>query len=232
MTEHEWQHCTDPTPVLEFLRGKASDRKLRLFAVACCRRFWGVATQDDRTLVRVAEMFADGEVEGQDLAEARRQVQSGFTQNFYSGGDTVFTAFGDGPAPHVGEAARSLLVSAYRTGPSGYDRASINARYQAREAERARQVATIRCLFGNPFRPASLAPAILTWNDATVVRLAQAAYEERKMPEGTLDNGRLAVLADALEEAGCTDADVLGHLRGQGPHVRGCWAVDLCLGKS
>ena len=51
------------------------------------------------------------------------------------------------------------------------------------------------------------------------------------MPAGTLDNTRLAVLADALEEAGCTEADILGHLRGPGPHVRGCWVVDLILGK-
>jgi hypothetical protein len=57
-------------------------------------------------------------------------------------------------------------------------------------------------------------------------------YEERQMPAGTLDNARLAVLADALEEAGCSDADLIGHLRGPGPHVRGCWPVDLCLGKS
>jgi hypothetical protein len=89
----------------------------------------------------------------------------------------------------------------------------------------------IHCIFGNPFRPVSLDLAVLTWNDATVVRLAQAAYDERHLPAGTLDNGRLAVLADALEEAGCTSEDVLGHLRGPGPHVRGCWAVDLLLGK-
>jgi hypothetical protein len=74
--------------------------------------------------------------------------------------------------------------------------------------------------------------AVPAWNDSTVVRLAQAAYEERHLPAGTLDTGRLAVFADALEEAGCMDADILGHLRGPGPHVRGCWAVDLCLGKS
>jgi hypothetical protein len=64
-----------------------------------------------------------------------------------------------------------------------------------------------------------------------VPRLAQAAYEQRELPAGTLDVARLAVLADALEEAGHDQVDVLGHLRGPGPHVRGCWAVDLLLGK-
>ena len=87
-------------------------------------------------------------------------------------------------------------------------------------------------IIGSPFRPVTLDPAILAGHDTTVVRLAQAAYDERHLPAGTLDNGRLAVLADALEEAGCTDQDILGHLRGSGPHVRGCWAVDLILGKS
>jgi hypothetical protein len=99
-------------------------------------------------------------------------------------------------------------------------------------AELAMQASFLRDIFGNPFRPVSLAHSVLAWNDATVVRLAQAAYDEREMPEGTLDNGRLAVLADALEEAGCMDPDILSHCRSGGEHVRGCWVVDFVLGKS
>jgi hypothetical protein len=72
----------------------------------------------------------------------------------------------------------------------------------------------------------------LTWNDAAVVCLAQAAYDERILPTGTLDNARLAVLADALEEAGCTDVQILTHLRGGGEHYRGCFVVDALLGKT
>jgi hypothetical protein len=64
-----------------------------------------------------------------------------------------------------------------------------------------------------------------------VVALARAAYDQRELPAGTLDPARLAVQADALEEAGCTDADILNHCRRPGVHVRGCWAVDLLLGK-
>jgi hypothetical protein len=89
----------------------------------------------------------------------------------------------------------------------------------------------LRDIFGNPFRPVMISPAVLAWHDGLVVRLAQAAYEERHLPAGTLDSGRLAVLADALEEASCTSEDILGHLRGPGPHMRGCWPVDLVLGK-
>ncbi|HKA54599.1 MAG TPA: hypothetical protein VKJ47_13145, partial [Candidatus Binatia bacterium] len=88
--------------------------------------------------------------------------------------------------------------------------------------------ALVRDIFGNPFRPASLDPA---WRTPAVVSLATAAYEERNLPAGTLDPDRLAVLADALEEAGCDNADLLSHLRGPGPHVRGCWVIDLLLGK-
>jgi hypothetical protein len=64
----------------------------------------------------------------------------------------------------------------------------------------------------------------LTWNDGIVIKLAQAIYEERAFD-------RLPILADALEEAGCSDTEILAHCRGPGPHVRGCWVVDLLLGK-
>jgi hypothetical protein len=91
-----------------------------------------------------------------------------------------------------------------------------------------KQTGVLRDLFGNPFRPVVLDPS---WRIPAVVSLAQAAYDNRALPSGHLDQARLAVLADALEEAGCTDADLLGHLRGPGPHVRGCWAVDALLEK-
>ena len=83
-----------------------------------------------------------------------------------------------------------------------------------------------------PFREVLLDPSWLSWNSGTVTRLAAAAYEGRVLPSGKLDRARLAVLADALEEAGCHDPETLGHLREQGGvHVRGCWVVDLLLAK-
>jgi hypothetical protein len=87
-------------------------------------------------------------------------------------------------------------------------------------------------IFGNPFRPSPpLPPTVLAWSDRTIPRLAQAIYEDRKMPEGTLDTARLAILADALLDAGCEDEALIQHCREPGVHVRGCWAVDLLLGK-
>jgi hypothetical protein len=89
------------------------------------------------------------------------------------------------------------------------------------------QTNLLRDIFGNPFRPVILDPA---WRTADVLTLARAAYDERPLPAGTLDPARLALLTDALEEAGCSNTDILGHLRSPGPHIRGCWALDLVLG--
>jgi hypothetical protein len=140
------------------------------------------------------------------------------------------------------ESVEQLAEDRERIAAQGLREAHMDAeaaRATAHEAVRslhtsgAAQAALLRDICGPlPFRAVAISPVILAWNDSVVVRLAQTAYNERQLPEGTLDNGRLAVLADALEEAGCTDADILGHLRGPGPHVRGCWPVDLCLRKS
>ena len=86
----------------------------------------------------------------------------------------------------------------------------------------------LRDLFANPFRTVTFKTA---WRTPAVVSLAQAAYGERLPPHFDLDGVRLAILADALEEAGCADGAILAHLRSSGPHVRGCWAVDLCLNR-
>jgi hypothetical protein len=83
----------------------------------------------------------------------------------------------------------------------------------------------IREFFMNPHRPVRLEPDIPRWNDGTIPRIAQAIYEERAFE-------RLPILADALLDAGCDDEAILSHCRSEGPHVRGCWVVDLILAKS
>lgn len=88
--------------------------------------------------------------------------------------------------------------------------------------------ALVRDIFGNPFRALSLEQG---FRGPQALSLARAAYDERTLPSGQLDNARLFVLSDALEEAGSTDEVLLAHLRSPGPHTRGCWALDLVLGK-
>jgi len=82
----------------------------------------------------------------------------------------------------------------------------------------------LRCIFGTLFRPGAIEPAWLAWNDGNIPKLAQAIYDDRAFD-------RLPILADTLHEAGCTNGDMLGHCRGSGHHVSGCWVLDLLLGK-
>jgi hypothetical protein len=108
----------------------------------------------------------------------------------------------------------------------------IEMRETAASRERVAHTTLIRDVFGNPFRPVpAVDPACLARQGGAVTQLALMANEDRRLPEGTLDPARLALVADALEDAGCADAELHDHLRSLGPHVRGCWAVDLLLGK-
>jgi hypothetical protein len=91
--------------------------------------------------------------------------------------------------------------------------------------EGSKQSHILRDIFGNPFRPATIDSAWLAWNGGAVRKMAAAIYDGRSFAD-------LPVLADALEDAGCADAAMLAHCRGPGEHVRGCWVVDLLLGKA
>jgi hypothetical protein len=240
MTEKEWLACTDPAPMLEFLRRKTSDRKMRLWGCACCRRIWGLLSDTGRMAIEATEAWAVGRVSGGKLDRISRQIYSEIgpytpdPQNaarryaaaavWNAAEDTAYqvTHTTDRPRPvgAWGFAIEAMLTST----PSGELSVLTVKAYET-------QCELLRDIIGSPFRPGTLDPAILTWNDATVVRLAQANYDQRQESEGVLDNDRLAILADALEEAGCIDTDILNHCRQPGPHVRGCWVVDLLLGK-
>jgi hypothetical protein len=217
MTENDWLACADPRRLLDYLevyhkgaRTKGGRRKLRLLACACCRRLWHLAEYDKgRRGVEVAERYADGLAGKEELRAAREVDEPGW--------DRLWSAAGYALNEKPQEATGRMALTYYHLG-AGTDWTE----------ERRVQCGLIRETFGNPFRPVSVSP---TWLRPQVVALAQAAYDHRDLPSGHLDPARLTVLADALEEAGCADADLLGHLRGPGPHVRGCWALDLLLGK-
>jgi hypothetical protein len=224
MTEAEWLACTDPQKMLEFLRGKASERKLRLFACSCCYRLGELCYMEDDELLAVecAELYADGRATHEDLALVRYElsildtyVQTLSEQHRFYALDCVTAV----PLSEVNSVATGIIEQLEND--HHWTESELEAE---QEAERVLQCEILRDFFGNPFRPVAVEPCWLTWNDSTVPRLAQAIYGERAFD-------RLPVLADALEEAGCTNADILGHCRGSGPHVRGCWVVDLLLGK-
>jgi hypothetical protein len=208
MTEDTWLAGSDPQPMLDFLGGKASDRKLRLLAVACFDHLHRQAgNENDRVVIELGERYADGSAsdmqrqqtwEAIDLAKWEAVNSQDFEQ-----------------AARLW--ARQWLVIREMASRSGL----VGLALSVTEGE---AIARIRCIFGNPFRPARIDPPSLGWNDGTVVKLAGAIYDERAFD-------RLPILADALEEAGCSNAAILGHLRGPGPHCRGCFVLDAILGK-
>jgi hypothetical protein len=218
VTEKEWLACIDPTPMLKFLRGKASDRKLRLFACAFGRAVRDSQHQLGPSTVAVGERYADGLASDQELATERRKWACSPEER----GPIAPSAY-DGAWGAVDSLTRYERL--WRHDPDSSS--CIPA-----DAVLRRSALLLRDIFGNTFCPSPPLPAaILAWNDGTIRRLAEAIYEERQMPEGTLDTARLAVLADALLDAGCDDGELMRHCRSEGPHVRGCQALDLILGK-
>jgi hypothetical protein len=211
--------------MLVFLHGRSSERKLRLFGCACCRQIWAFLTdQRCRTAVEQAERYAEGLASKKSLTpvrvEARQAVREANTYWRRRAFHACLKLVEDKAASAVAAVAAQ---NAFRAVVYGHG---------MHQAARGTQAALLRDIFGPlPFREVSIDASLLTKNDALVTKLARAAYEDRSLPAGTLDRSRLLVLADALEDAGMMDAEVLAHLRSGGPHVRGCWAVDATLGQ-
>jgi hypothetical protein len=247
MTEREWLEATDPQPMLDWLRhsGKASERRLRLLAVACCRRVLHLTAEGrSRRAVEVAERYADGLAGVAELAQARQGAGAALRESplwSQPDSDADLEAAASSLHPDSWHAAQGAAWNAawhpcfMAHEPRERQRRSIPPAtpLPSFEDERRSQCVLVREIFGSPFQAApTLAPSLLHWNGGAVVQLAQAAYAERMMPEGHLDPARLGVLADALEEAGCDAPEILAHLRAPGPHWRGCWCLDIILRQS
>jgi hypothetical protein len=247
MTEADWLACTDPAPLLELLRGKASDRKLRLFACACVRRAWPrLVHAAGRAAVEAAERYAEGDIGDREREAARAGAYETMLAHAWSGDDHAHRAAlsaVSGPAWEAAfhaSAGVSLLSGEVGPEPEEAPRQGLLSRIfwgdraaKEREAlEDAAQCSLLRCVVGpSLFHPVRPDPAWLAWHGGAAVELAAAVHAERELPSGHLDPARLAVLADMLEEADCTEPELLGHLRGPGPHVRGCFVLDLLLNK-
>jgi hypothetical protein len=252
MTETDWDACIDVQAMLEFLRGKVSDRKLRLFACACCWKVVDCLTDETRALLGLAEQVADLQISSNERKTARaRAFDASWNMDpkLVSRRGPAKAAVASALAGHASEAAvasawyttfvldlkhAGTLQDELRKQNPSEENARVSAATwdAARKQVSAIQCTLLRCIIGNPSLSVSFAPSWLAWNDAVVVRLAQAAYENRILPTGTLDNACLAILADALEEAGCSDERILSYLRSGDEHYRGCFVVDALLGKS
>jgi hypothetical protein len=244
LCEALWLHEEHPDWVLDALMGQGIryyadlNRKLRLLAAARCRRLW-LLLHDERSRAAIfaAEEYADARIDSSALAKARDAADTVVAALL--GQDTASTnaaraaarVAADAPhtirsewfdRPRVSRSGRQVGLGAGVFDIVGVVEASRNA-----DAARAEHYHLLRDVFGNPFQPVRLDAASRT---PTVAAIARAAYEER-LPSGALDTARLAILADALEDAGCTEQPILDHLRGPGPHFRGCWPLDKILGK-
>jgi hypothetical protein len=216
MDAWEWLYCTDPNGMLDLLGARVSDRKQRLFALACCRRLWHlIPVGPCRNAVAVADRFADREATREELVAAC---------NF------AWFYIQEALVPSVRDSrAIAAQAAAYAADPGSPVKSAESAclaagwgSLEGQAVERAAQAAIIRDIFGDlPFHRPAVGPS---WLTPTVVTMAGGIYAEKGFD-------LMPVLGDALEDAGCNDASILAHCRGSGEHVRGCWVVDLLLGK-
>ncbi len=203
MTEEDWLCCGDPEVMLQFLGEQAGERKLRLMCLSeVCPESQGWA---------LAEGLAEGTA-----SDADRET------HFLSEANDDATAWLGRPDPFTVREAMAILRTI--VGRATYSLTTFHEVTVARRVERARIANLVREVFGNPFGLNSILPVWLQWHAGIVWSIAQSIYERRQFQD-------CPIVADALEDAGCDNADLLNHLRGPGPHVRGCWALDLLLGR-
>jgi hypothetical protein len=247
MTEQEWLDAESPGPLLDFLEGEAvtlvdrvppeqreamsrhllglaSDRKRYFLACAFARRVWPLlADERSRQAVVVAERFADGLADGKEGMAAisgALQARDAIRVDSRSGDRAAGQA--------VRWAARTAVMAVLCDVRAAAEESALALERASSPtpADAQRELAAlVRDVMGNPFRPSVVEQRWLAWNEGTVLRLAEAVYAKRAFEQ-------LPVLADALEDAGCNNAEILGHLRGPGPHALGCWCLDALLGKT
>lgn len=250
MNEAEWLTCQDPYPMLQCLADKkVSERKSRLFAVACCLillRKVRVHPWAERGVL-VAERYADGAATLAELEEAHGSPRtSDWRSKCASEGVNGQLALEE----YTSRASRTAMHGCWNAaetecGTVVADCAACNAAWALAEheaeppddnglssvfnarlkVEQVTQCGLLRCIIGNPFRASPITSAVLAWQGCTVVKMAEAVYEGRRWED-------MPLLGDALEDAGCTDQALLDHCRGPGPHARGCYLLDILLDKS
>jgi hypothetical protein len=212
MTEAEWLACEDPEWMFRVLVSLGmSDRKLQLFDVARARTIFMPIDDRSWAAVWVAERQADGQADAKEVAAATAGAERALFE-YECSGEYLHSP---------GSAIYGLEAAVAALSPRGPDE-RVEARSSTLAVERIAQVELLRCIFGNPFHPVTLDPS---WLTSTVLALAEGIYSERAFD-------RLPILADALQDAGCENSDVLYHCRGPGPHVRGSFVVDLLTGRT
>lgn len=242
MTEHEWLTCrTTPTAMVRHLRHKLSARKRDLVAAACCRLVWEHLTQPGtRAAIEQLELHADGILTEGD----RRALPPGTEPNQFHpiwesnvgqlreqelAATNAVRAAVSGRLTGLSRCLEWLLLGFAAAAQEGERQAVLNRM-------RSRVCDLLREIVGNPFRPWKVVPEFLGGGvirpDGRTARLSRTAFDLAESIHADQAFDRLPVLADALEESGVTDPDLLAHCRDGAGHVRGCWALDVVRGKA
>ena len=220
MTEEEWQECEEPTLMLNFVRRKtrkvATERKLRLFAVACVRRVEAtIAWEDGRKAIEVAERYADQKASKEELRASQKAAIRG---------TRVRSARYYGPHVPAAERRRRAALAGAIKASGKWEKVPHAAECAVELCSRRSPHDAVSAGCSDASSAARFVPYRVRagWLTSTVLP-SRRVYESR-------DFSAMPILADALQDAGCDNDDVLNHCRGPGPHVRGCWVVDLVLG--
>jgi hypothetical protein len=227
-----WRRSHNPHTLLQLVKERAPEgkRKYRLLAAAFCRRAWAKFNAEQRHALEVIERYAEGEAKYNEM----RLAVAGMRMEGYRMQPLLVEAARRKPEDGVGSVLFELLGGWWSMAPSNIDEADHRPNRSqwideaAWQAECARMCQIVRESFAPLFDPVKVHP---NWRTKTALELAEAAYLHRDPADGTLESVRLAILADALQDAGCDSPALLDHLRNPGPHVRGYWALDLILGK-
>ena len=214
MTEAEWLASANPTPMLDQIRDHIADRKLRLFAVARSRLIWDDLTATEvRAAVEMSERHADGQVSQHELAIARNAA--------HGQAHRLWHLWRTKGAPSE-NAVNRVFFAIFVSHDIQHLRIDPMPLLNSDALLRASAPLLLRDIFGNPFRAVAFDPA---WRTDTAVAIARQMYDSREF-------GAMPILADALQDAGCEDEQVLMHCRdATAAHVRGCCVCDLVLGK-
>jgi hypothetical protein len=225
MTEAEWLSGTDPEALVKFV-GDRSERKLKLFGCACCRRVWTVFRDErSRHAVEVTERSLEGAMNLDELLTVYSDAADAMIEATQVVAEWAAYGLGDSGWKEVAFVARSMSVAwadAF-VGREGARATIYRNREHVRSEEQMAQCELVRDIFGDPFRPVEFST---DWHTDTTVSLARQMYDSREF-------SAMPILADALQDAGCDDDAILSHCRDENRvHIRGCWVVDLVLNRS
>jgi hypothetical protein len=211
MTETEWLACQNPRQLFGALGDQLSERKVRLFACACCRAIWDRLPDDSsRQAVAMAERFADGRATAEELGQAYRAARA--VHNRLRGREDAHLALAAAET-----ARRSFLIGGRVDATLALGQAlAVYSCYPQGNLP----VDLLREILGNPFRTVAVEPR---WLSDELLSLAHSIEQQGEF-------SKMSLLADALQAANCTDPELLAHFRKRS-HTRGCWALDLLLSR-